>query len=216
MNVVIVDYGFANVGSLRSALGHLNQRVTVYSTWRDLDAADALILPGVGTFGNAMDFLCKEELVESIRSFSRERTVIGICLGMQLLFEEGTEAGTTDGIGILAGKVVKIPNVKGAANRKTDVTRNIGWRRLRSTGAANGIRELDRLLSEAFYFLHSFYASDISPAVLMATVDVDTVSVPAIVGSGKVVGFQFHPEKSGNAGLNLLSNVLPNEVRSNA
>lgn len=195
--IAIVDYGMGNLHSVSKAVERLGYTYTFVSTAEELRAADGAILPGVGAFGDAMKNLRELNLVEPIREFAASgKPLVGICLGMQLLFDSSTEHGENEGLGLLPGRIERF-----VGDYKVP---HMGWNRLSFlqdnrifTGVEQGY----------VYFVHSYFLqpTEENRPVLLATADYYQ-KVPAIVGKGNVYGMQFHPEKSGTVGMKLLQN----------
>ena len=195
--IAILDYGMGNLHSVSKAVERLGYEYKFVSTAEELLAADGMILPGVGAFGDAMKNLLELNLVEPIRQFAASgKPLVGICLGMQLLFDSSTEHGENEGLGLLPGRIERF-----AGDYKVP---HMGWNRLSFlqdnrifTGVEQGY----------VYFVHSYFLqpTEESRPVLLATADYYQ-EVPAIVGKGNVYGMQFHPEKSGTVGMKLLQN----------
>lgn len=190
----IIDYGVGNLFSLKSSFEAIGQEVFVSGDAAQLSKADRLILPGVGAFGDAAEKLRQSGLDAFVRQAAAKGTpLMGICLGMQLLFEESLEYGCHKGLGLLKGRVVpmqpeglKIPH--------------IGWNSLRKTVDSpllGGVKEGDFV-----YFVHSFHAQGCEESLVAVTEYGMTVT--AAVQKGNVMGCQFHPEKSGQVGLAIL------------
>lgn len=200
MGTVIVDYGAGNLRSVTGALGRLGADCAVSACPEDLEGADRIILPGVGSFAAAMDALVHSGLAGAVRdAVGRGVPLLGICLGMQLLFEQGTEGRAMAGLGLLPGRVSSLPSVPGLPRI------HIGWNSI-------SIRRADPLLEDVpdgsfFYFVHS-YAVEPGDDGLVAAVTAYGSPFPSVVSSGLVSGVQFHPEKSQTAGLSLLSRFL--------
>ena len=189
----IVDYGMGNLRSVLKAIEFLGGGAGVYTEQSALDGCDKLILPGVGSFGAGMENLRRGGLDEYVRRRAADGTpVLGICLGMQFLLEESYEDGVWKGLGIVPGRVVRFTEGK---------IPQIGWNRVfrLRTPLFDGIAEDSR-----FYFVHS-YRADCADAYAAAMTDY-FVDYPSAVWSGSAYGVQFHPEKSGAAGLRLLQN----------
>lgn len=190
--IAIVDYGVGNLSSIKNALDTLNYENKIVDNAEELEKADAMILPGVGAFKDAMDSLVKSGLVEDVRAFAKSgKPLLGICLGQQLLFEKSYEDGEWEGLGLLKGNVVKF-------NGDLKVP-HMGWNDIK-------FKREDRILKyveegEYVYFVHSYYVDSLEDAIAYAEYGVD---VPAVVGKGNIYGMQFHPEKSGITGMNLL------------
>jgi glutamine amidotransferase len=198
--VAVVDYGMGNRRSVEKALEHVGARALVTRDPAALEQADALVVPGVGAFPHGMRNLIELGLDERIRAAARAGTpVLGICLGMQLLFERSAEHELTDGLGLLAGEVSPIDG---------DGLRipHIGWNDVRferPSPLTDGLPE-DGC---AFYHVHSLAARPEDPADVIATTEYGE-RFATIVGHDNVLGVQFHPEKSSRDGLALLSNFV--------
>ena len=196
--IAIVDYGVGNLFSLCSSLKALGAEAEVTRDAEKIRAADRIILPGVGAFGDARAKLDATGLVPVLLEEAQRKPLLGICLGMQLLFDRSMEYGENPGLGLVSGQVV------GLADDLTDKTLKVphmGWNSLQ-------IVKDDPLFKyfrdgEYVYYVHSFYAKDCLPSTL-GTSEYGNVAVTGVVRSGNVYGTQFHPEKSGDAGLRLL------------
>lgn len=189
----IIDYGAGNLFSVKNALDFLGIENKITKNADELRAADRLILPGVGAFPDAMRMLSESGLIEVIKSEAQKKPLLGICLGMQMLFERGYEFAETEGLGLISG------SVKLMTPENLPIP-HIGWNSLEFNekcplleGCADG---------DYVYFVHS-YAAD-CPAKNVAAYCDYGMKVPALVFSGNVYGAQFHPEKSGDTGLNIL------------
>lgn len=197
----IVDYGMGNLHSVSKALERLNYQYFISEDKTELAKADGLILPGVGSFKDAMEILRKSGLDQFLIDWANSgKPLLGICLGMQLLFEESEENGKTKGLALLQGKVRRF---KGTTNSgKKYKVPHMGWNRL-------SFHQQNRLLQNVeeghVYFVHSYVVQDIPQKNLLASTDYE-VTVPAVVGNGNVLGTQFHPEKSSAVGMKLLEN----------
>ncbi|WP_339206012.1 imidazole glycerol phosphate synthase subunit HisH [Paenibacillus sp. FSL K6-3182] len=196
--IAIIDYGMGNLHSVSKAVERLGYEAVITDDPEKIAASDGAILPGVGAFGDAMQNLRETKMDEVTKAYAASgKPLLGICLGMQLLFTESDEYGTNEGLNLLPGKVsrftgdYKIPHM--------------GWNKL------NFLQEKSPLfngLTEGHvYFVHSFHAKPEVSSDLLATTDYYQ-QVTAIVGRGNVYGMQFHPEKSGELGMQLLGNFL--------
>ncbi len=196
MKIGVIDYGMGNLFSVEQALKRLGVEVIVTADSRLLAEADACILPGVGAFPDAMKRLAETGLIDFIKE--TKKPLLGICLGMQLLFQESDEGTNTAGLGIFAGRITKF----------TDVPRvpHMGWNELEVIQQPSWLPHIpaDRYV----YFVHSFYAASMSHEELVACADYENIQVPGIVAKGNYTGMQFHPEKSGDFGMYLLQQWL--------
>lgn len=197
----IVDYGMGNLFSVSKALERLEVPYFISEDPVELRKADALLLPGVGSFRDAMERLNSLGLAAMIREYAASgKPLLGICLGMQLLFEESMENGITAGLGLLPGKVERFPGV--TAEGEAYKVPHMGWNKLRFE---NPSPLTDNISSGHVYFVHSYYVKTEDRDVLVAASEYD-VEVPAVVGRGNIFGMQFHPEKSSVTGMDLLRN----------
>ncbi|MFF2287657.1 imidazole glycerol phosphate synthase subunit HisH [Peribacillus butanolivorans] len=198
----IVDYGMGNLFSVSKGLERLGADSFISDDPEELSKATGIILPGVGSFRDAMSLLEKQKLDEFLKKYvAGGGYLLGICLGMQLLFDESEENGPAKGLSLIPGKVVRFTGMD--ANEVTYKVPHMGWNRLEFKHVSPVIEGLEE---EHVYFVHSYYAdTDESYITASATYDVE---VPAIVGKGNVFGMQFHPEKSGQMGMSLLKNYL--------
>lgn len=195
--IAIIDYGMGNLHSVAKAVERLGYEAIVTSEERVLMEADGAILPGVGAFGDAMEHLRSSNLDEAVLHYAKTgKPLLGICLGMQLLFASGEEHGANNGLNLLPGKVVRF--------RGGYKIPHMGWNRLEFKQASPLFEGLEE---GHVYFVHSFHALPERPEDLLATTDYHQ-QVTAIVGRDNVFGMQFHPEKSGEVGMKLLGNFL--------
>jgi imidazole glycerol-phosphate synthase subunit HisH len=194
--IAVADYGAGNLHSIGMGLRRRGLDVRVTDDPRMLDGAAALVVPGDGAFGPAMARLRDRGFAERIRAYIRSgRPFLGVCLGMQLLFEESEEDGRHAGLGVLPGRVVRLP-----ASVKAP---HLGWNQLRverPSPLLEGVR------SGAYvYFLHSYHCAPSDPALIAATASYGG-DIAAVTGRGNVWATQFHPEKSGTVGARILDN----------
>lgn len=198
MMIAIVDYGMGNLRSVQKAIEKIGEVAEIVRSPSQIRAADRLILPGVGAFRDAIHELQRLELVEPIREHIRaDKPFLGICLGLQLLFDVSHEDGEWPGLGIIAGDVVRFPP---SAELKVP---HMGWNTLEPTGPS---RLLEGLPADAsVYFVHSYYVVPSDSAVIAARTSYG-ISFTSMVARGNMYATQFHPEKSQKVGLKLLSN----------
>lgn len=194
--IVIIDYGVGNIRSLYNALKRLGYSVTVSDKIQDINNGKAIILPGVGAFKGAMNNLNRLNLVDTIiENVHKGKPILGICLGMQLLFEKSYEDGESKGLGLLEGEIIRFSN---------DIkVPHMGWNNL-IPGEKSSIGN-DILEDEYVYFVHSYYLKTPNPKDVVFWTNYGA-DVPAVVQKDNIIGMQFHPEKSGETGIKLLSN----------
>lgn len=199
--IAIIDYDMGNIHSVQKALGALGGRTIVTNNPKDIASSAKVVLPGVGAFDDAMQSLSKRNLVTAIKKHIRSGKIfLGICLGMQLLFEESEEAKITKGLSILKGKVKRF--------KYSDTLKvpHMGWNQLSVT--ADRCPLLKGLGDSSYvYFCHSYYPKPQDKDVTAATTDYG-INFTSIVWQDNVYGVQFHPEKSQKTGLTILKNFL--------
>jgi imidazole glycerol-phosphate synthase subunit HisH len=197
----IIDYGMGNLFSVSKALERLDAPYFISADKQELLKASALILPGVGSFRDAMKSLVEEGLDKLVMEFAASgKPLLGICLGMQLLFEESEENGPTRGFGLLAGKVERFSGV--AQDESSYKVPHMGWNRLEFTKSSPILEELD---NDYVYFVHSYFVNAEGNENVLAKSNYHE-RVAAVVGKDNIYGMQFHPEKSGSLGMQLLRN----------
>ena len=193
--IAVIDYGAGNLKSVTKALDHLGYANTIASRPEELEAADGMILPGVGAFPMCMAALRKSGMDQAILQQAGKKPLLGICLGMQMLLDSSTEMGGAQGLGLIPGTVEKIET-----NLKLP---HIGWNSLNIVNPdplTAGLSDGDYV-----YFVHSFCAKVKNSEDLALTTDYGT-TVTAMIARGNVFGCQFHPEKSGPVGMTILKN----------
>ena len=193
--IAIIDYGVGNLKSVSNALRYLGCESVITADPQELERADGVILPGVGAFPDAADKLRAAGLDQTVITQGQKKPVLGICLGMQLLLERGEEVRPCPGLGVVQGVCAKIPT--------QEKLPHIGWNTLAFSHDSPLFQGLDQ--GTSVYFVHSFSAQDTSEAQVIATTDYG-IPVTAAVQNGNFFGCQFHPEKSGDAGLHILRN----------
>jgi glutamine amidotransferase len=208
--VTVVDYGIGNVYSVCNALTRIGATPQLTDDPRAIATAERLILPGVGAFSQAMDSLRKAGHDESIGRFLETgRPFLGICIGMQMLMSSSTEFGQHAGLGLIEGEVRRIPD-HGADGAPLTVP-HVGWADVRTLGAPEAgplALPADDPGERHFYFVHSYMATPSDPAHLLATTRYGGREITAAVGRDNILGLQFHPERSGPAGLALLARFV--------
>jgi len=197
----IVDYGMGNLFSVSQALKRLEVPFFLSEDPSELSKADGLILPGVGAFKDAMARLNETGLASFLHEYVETgKPLLGICLGMQLLFEESEEGGLTKGLALLPGRVVRFPGQ--AENGETYKVPHMGWNWLKWENTSPITANLEE---DYAYFVHSYYVNTSQKDILIGTASYNE-EVPAVVGKNNVYGMQFHPEKSSKLGVELLTN----------
>lgn len=211
--VAIVDYGLGNLYSVKHACTHVGLHASVTSSKAEILAADGVILPGVGAFGDAMDTLRSLDLVSVLKDYADSgRPLVGICLGMQLLMSESHEFGRHRGLGLIEGEVVrlsepmegtrplKVPHIGwNTIHRVTSESRGgDGWATTMLNGLADG---------ESMYFVHSYYVRPADPSVTLSTTRYGGIEFCSSLQSSNVVACQFHPERSAGRGLAIYRNL---------
>ena len=196
--IAVIDYGVGNLFSLRSSLRHLGLEAAVTADPEVIRAADRVILPGVGAFGDAMEQLERRGLVPVVQAEAARKPLLGICLGMQLLFEESYEYGRHAGLGLVPGRVCPLaPDLADPALKVPQ----IGWNALELLRLQDPLFRYLRQ-GEYVYYVHSYYGKDCAASTL--AVSEYSIPVTGVVREGWVYGAQFHPEKSGDTGLRIL------------
>ena len=199
----IVDYGMGNLFSVSKALERLGTDSFISDDPAELAKADGLLLPGVGSFRDAMVLLERLELDVFLREYTEAGGyLLGICLGMQLLFDESEENGPARGLSLIPGKVVRFTGTDSQGHAYK--VPHMGWNRL---SFQNDSPLLAGLEEDFVYFVHSYYVQADDPDAVAASADYFG-NVPAVVGKGRVFGMQFHPEKSGDMGMSLLKKYV--------
>jgi imidazole glycerol-phosphate synthase subunit HisH len=196
--IVVVDYDAGNLRSVRRALEAVGQQPTVTGDPRAVDTAQALVLPGVGSAQDCMRKLRDRGLVEPLRAFAHSgKPFLGVCVGLQLLFDYSEEGGGVECLGLLPGRVVRFPSDGGLKIPQ------IGWNCITTSRDHPLLAEIAD--GTYFYFVHSYYAEPLQPELTLATADYG-VDFAAIVASDNILATQFHPEKSAGLGLRLYRN----------
>ena len=196
--IAIIDYDAGNLKSVEKALLSLGQECVVTRDFKEIRQADKVILPGVGSFGQAMEQLKKFELDKVLKEIPDSgKPFLGICLGLQLLFERSEESEGVEGLGMLKGEILRIPDKEGLK------IPHIGWNSLDLQGSGRLFAGLEE--HPYVYFVHSYYLKAAEESIVKATTDY-SVRIHASVEQGNIFACQFHPEKSGSVGLQILKN----------
>lgn len=196
--IAILDYDAGNIRSVEKALQHLGEETILTHDFREIQKADKVILPGVGAFGDAMEHLKHYELDRAIKEVvAMDKPFLGICLGLQLLFESSDETPGVEGLGILKGNILRIPEEEGLK------IPHIGWNSLDFPREGRLFQDLPA--DPYVYFVHSYYLQAQEPQIVTATCEYG-VQIHASVEKNQVFACQFHPEKSGEVGLKILKN----------
>lgn len=197
--IIIVDYGMGNLKNVYNALKYLNIPSKISNEISEIRSADKLILPGVGAFNKAMYNLNNTGLSDVIKDKVNSGTpLLGICLGMQMIFKKGYENGICDGLGFIDGEVKLL-----ATTEKVKIP-HIGWNRLEYSNKNDLIKGLEE--NSFVYYVHSYVATNVKDKNLIGFSNYGGIKIPSIVCNDNVYGTQFHPEKSGETGLRILKN----------
>jgi glutamine amidotransferase len=208
--IVVIDYGVGNLLSVRRGLEHCGASVVVSEDHDLISRASKVVLPGVGAFADGMQQLRERGLDRTIRDIAAKKVpLLGICLGMQMLFDVSEEFGLSEGLGLIPGSVIPVPKV--TEDHLPQKIPHIGWNALVQASDRNGwsntLLEAVRP-GEAAYFVHSFMACPSSNEFRIADCMYGGHRIAAAVSRGSVFGFQFHPEKSGEVGLKTLRSFV--------
>jgi glutamine amidotransferase len=205
--ITIIDYGLGNIKSVQRAFEVSGADVMVTSSYQDISKSEKLILPGVGTFRDGMLGLQKLKLIDSILDFvNKEKPILGICLGMQLMLNSSNEFGINTGLGLINGKVIQIPNesLESKIIRKVP---HVGWNKLKINKKDSFVlNEVSR--DDYFYFVHSFIAVLDDTKDLLTSSDYEGFEFVSGINKNNIYGLQFHPEKSGKKGLQIIKNFI--------
>jgi glutamine amidotransferase len=210
LDVAVIDYGMGNLLSVRRGLEHCGAVVNVTADSDVILSASRVVLPGVGAFADGMAELSRSGLGAVVREVSERGTpLLGICLGMQMLLDESQEFGTIKGLGLIPGEVIPVPSI--GSNGQAQKIPHIGWNALvlpEGRVGWEGSLLQDAKVGDAVYFVHSYMASPKNSSHQIAECIYGGIPVSAVIACGNVFGCQFHPEKSGEIGLNILRRFL--------
>ncbi|MFH2027797.1 MAG: imidazole glycerol phosphate synthase subunit HisH [Nanoarchaeota archaeon] len=196
--IAIIDYGAGNLASVKNALDKLGVKSKITDKASDIMAADKVIFPGVGSFGDVMNALKERKLIDAIKKVIDSKPFLGICLGMQVLFEESEESAGVKGLSVFKGKVRRFKS-------KTLKIPQIGWNSInikKKESVLDGVKD-----GSYFYFVHSYYIDPSDKDMILTTTDYGVEFVSSIA-KDNVIGMQFHPERSGEIGLKILENFV--------
>lgn len=206
MTTIVIDYGRGNLFSLGQALSHLGATWEISDSPSALLSADRIIFPGVGAFGDAMEGLSQNGLVEPLKqAASAGIPILGICVGCQLLMRSGEEFGHHEGLGLIEGTVLRLPDPREGDPAAIRIP-NVGWRQLRVHSTATAFKGIAP--DQMMYFVHSFAPVPKDAGHVAATIQINGHAMPIAVQAANLVGVQFHPEKSGPAGLAFIGRFL--------
>lgn len=198
MKIVVVDYGAGNLHSVARAVMHAGKRPLITSSARYVEEADGLIVPGVGAAADTMSNLRSHGMVEPIREYiASGRPFLGVCMGQQALFDASEEGGEHECLGIIHGRVVRLPEGLKVPH--------MGWNRVNIVKPHPIFDGIDS--GSHFYFVHSYYPQPADPSVVIGETEYG-VTFPSVVAQDNIVATQFHPEKSGQTGLRMYENFL--------
>jgi len=198
--ITIIDYGSGNLKSIKNGFSKIGTNTHISSSIKEIKDAEALVLPGVGAFGNAMEGVASYQ--DAIHDHVQDgKPFLGICLGLQILFTSSEESPDTTGLDVIEGNVLHFPDSFKESGLKIP---QMGWNQLQIRRECPILKGVG---SDFMYFVHSYYVAPNDPAVIAATVDYG-IDVPAVICKDNVYATQFHPEKSGDKGLQILKNFV--------
>lgn len=204
-SIAIIDYGVGNVYNVKKALDSLQVESILTSNKDEIENANAIILPGVGAFEVAMgnlrnlglDIVLKEQ-------FKQGKPILGICLGMQLMFDESHENGTHEGLGLIKGTVERFPSLNNSGGK--NIIPQVQWNNIKINNRNESL--LKKYDSKCMYFVHSYYCKPLEASEIIYTSSYGDITYASGVKKNNAIGFQFHPEKSSKNGINLLKDWL--------
>jgi glutamine amidotransferase len=199
--IVIIDYGCGNILSIKKAVENFKKNILVTNKYEEIMNSSHIILPGVGAFNIAMKNLKKLKIIKIIQYCAKKnKPILGICLGMQLLLTKSEENKKTNGLNLIEGSVEKIKR-----NKKIKIP-HVGWNKIILTNKNNFLKKITQ--NSSMYFVHSYYAKMKNKNDILSLCQYGKSKIPAIIGNNNIYGTQFHPEKSGKNGLKLIHNFL--------
>lgn len=206
MNIVVIDYGIGNIKSIKNAFDEFGVKIILSREKVDILNADGVILPGVGAFSHGMNNLIKYNLVDIIGEFVKtDRPLLGICLGMQMMLEESEEFGITKGLGLIKGKVIKIP----IDETKKVKLPHISWNGIKAKNITWGNTILENVPEDSdMYFVHTFVANPKNEDEILSVTEYADIEFCSSIKKNNIYGCQFHPEKSSKIGLTIIKNFI--------
>lgn len=205
--IIIIDYGLGNILSIKNAINYHGYDVIITSNKKVIESASHIILPGVGAFPMAMKKLKDLNLIDTIYEVNKNKIyILGICLGMQILFTNSEEFEFTSGLNLIKGNIVKLNKLNSSFRFKLP---NIGWRNCEIDSLKTNIDILQNISSsDKFYFVHSYVLKNFQKQLNVVKSIYKNVEFPAVINFENIYGCQFHPEKSGPQGLKIIQNFL--------
>ena len=208
--VTVIDYGLGNIFSIANALSYCGSEMLFTSSANEVVNAKGIILPGVGAFKDGMNGLRKKGLINALKEFAQsDRPFLGICLGMQMMLDVSEEFGEHEGLGMISGRIVPIP--KTSEDGLPHKIPHIGWNCIEKLKGGRSWEEtiLKNISPKTeFYFIHSFTAVPHNEEYRLADTFYNGIKLSAVIAKGNLYGCQFHPEKSGEAGLKIIRNFI--------
>ena len=207
MKIKIIDTGNANLLSLYRAVKLFESNVEISSNPKEIVKADKIFLPGVGAFKNCINNLKFKGIFDTLKDIEKEQIpIMGICLGMQILFNNSNEFGDTEGLGLIKGDIKNLSIINSEKKFKIP---SIGWIQ---TISNKNFKNISNIIENKFYFVHSYYAVNIDEKNLVSYYFLNKNKIPAIVKKDNIIGCQFHPEKSSKQGLKIIENFLKDNL----
>jgi len=203
--ITIIDYKIGNLFSIKNFFLNLNYKVQITSNPKKILNSKVIVLPGVGAFGEAMKNIKKLKLDKELKKLSKDdsKLFIGICLGFQLMFDESSEFKKTKGLSILSGKVINL-----SKNIKKKPIPHTGWNSVKFNSNNKSIFVKKILNKNSYYFVHSFYVQPENKKSIMTYTKYENLNFSSSISENNIYGFQFHPEKSGINGINLIKEIF--------